>query len=168
MLAALAGRAVVLALLALPFAWLERRYTAVPGQRALGSETRTNVLYWLLAAPLADAVGQVVVVVTVVALAIARGVPVDKAHIEARSSADSAVLHLPAWLRVLAMLVVTDLLGYVVHRAFHRSARLWRLHALHHSSQQLHWFSAVRNHPLAEILPRPLVVVPVLLVGFDP
>lgn len=167
LLAQLAGRALVLALLALPFAWLERRYPAVPRQRAAWSDTRVNVLYWLLAVPVADALGRLVGLVTVVLLALARGVPVDGPHLTAMLAADRAVRHLPAWAQLVLLLVVADLIGYWVHRAFHASARLWPYHAVHHSSRRLHWFSAVRNHPLAELAPKPLLVAPLVLLGFD-
>jgi len=40
------------------------------------------------------------------------------------------------------------------------------VHAIHHSSEQLDWLSAVRVHPLNDIVSRTAQVLPFLLLGF--
>src|SRR5512140_3105032 len=43
---------------------------------------------------------------------------------------------LPYWQQIILYLLVTDLALYWIHRFFH-SARLWKYHAVHHSSEDL-------------------------------
>jgi sterol desaturase/sphingolipid hydroxylase (fatty acid hydroxylase superfamily) len=42
------------------------------------------------------------------------------------------------------LLVLSDLIGYWMHRLFHREP-LWKFHAIHHSSEELDWLSATRS-----------------------
>jgi hypothetical protein len=72
---------------------------------------------------------------------------------------------LPLWLQGLAILVLGDFIGYWMHRWFH-GARLWRFHAVHHSSVDLDWLSAVRLHPVNDVVMRVAGVLPILLLGF--
>ncbi|HFH3925418.1 TPA: sterol desaturase family protein, partial [Pseudomonas aeruginosa] len=44
----------------------------------------------------------------------------------------------PLWLQLLLAIVLADLGITLVHYASHRSALLWRLHAVHHSVQRLY------------------------------
>jgi sterol desaturase/sphingolipid hydroxylase (fatty acid hydroxylase superfamily) len=74
---------------------------------------------------------------------------------------------LPQWLQAISILIAGDLIGYWMHRAFHRG-RLWRYHAVHHSSQELDWLSSVRLHPVNDALMRIAAALPVLALGFAP
>jgi len=58
----------------------------------------------------------------------------------------------PLWAQLPLALVVGELGQYSVHRLSHVWSPLWRLHALHHSSEQLYMLSAGRNHPLSNLL----------------
>lgn len=51
----------------------------------------------------------------------------------------------PAWVRIMAAIVLVDFVIYWIHRAQHRSDTLWRTHAWHHSIEQLYWFSGFRT-----------------------
>jgi sterol desaturase/sphingolipid hydroxylase (fatty acid hydroxylase superfamily) len=57
--------------------------------------------------------------------------------------------------------------GYWMHRWFH-GRRLWRFHAVHHSSVDLDWLSAVRLHPVNDALMRVAGTLPILAFGFAP
>lgn len=74
---------------------------------------------------------------------------------------------LPLWVQAIALLVVGDFIGYWMHRAFHHG-RLWRFHAVHHSSEQLDWLSSVRLHPVNDIVMRVASAAPLLLTGLAP
>jgi sterol desaturase/sphingolipid hydroxylase (fatty acid hydroxylase superfamily) len=74
---------------------------------------------------------------------------------------------LPLWVQGLGILVLGDFTGYWMHRWFH-GARLWRFHVVHHSSVDLDWLSAVRLHPVNDVVMRVAGVLPVLLIGFAP
>ncbi len=65
---------------------------------------------------------------------------------------------------VAAVLVGMDAMNWLAHVANHRSAALWRLHALHHSQEDLNVFTTFRTHPLvhASYLP---ALVPALILG---
>ncbi|HDQ8039831.1 TPA: sterol desaturase family protein, partial [Pseudomonas aeruginosa] len=49
----------------------------------------------------------------------------------------------PLWLQLLLAIVLADLGITLVHYASHRSALLWRLHAVHHSVQRLYGFNGL-------------------------
>jgi sterol desaturase/sphingolipid hydroxylase (fatty acid hydroxylase superfamily) len=71
-------------------------------------------------------------------------------------------LGLPFILQFVILVLIVDLIWYIGHRAFHTVPMLWRLHALHHNSSQLHVLNNSRVHPLevfALFLPIMLVVV---------
>ena len=54
---------------------------------------------------------------------------------------------LPLVAQMVIFLVGEDLITYWSHRLFH-GARLWKYHAVHHSSEELEWISAARFHPV--------------------
>jgi sterol desaturase/sphingolipid hydroxylase (fatty acid hydroxylase superfamily) len=58
------------------------------------------------------------------------------------------VMAQPRALLVVELVVLSDLAGYWVHRASHEMPRLWRFHAVHHSSPRLDALAAFRVHPL--------------------
>ena len=43
----------------------------------------------------------------------------------------------PVWLQIVIVIVLGDALEYFYHRLSHTSPALWRLHALHHSQEEL-------------------------------
>lgn len=58
----------------------------------------------------------------------------------------------PMWSQILLAGAVIDLGLYIMHRLSHHFDWLWRLHALHHSSERLYWLNGERRHPLSAIL----------------
>lgn len=58
----------------------------------------------------------------------------------------------PFWAQILLAGAVIDLGLYVMHRLSHRFDWLWRLHAVHHSSERLYWLNGERRHPLSAVL----------------
>lgn len=61
------------------------------------------------------------------------------------------VLGAPLGLRIVAEVVVLDLLTYGLHRSYHRVPWLWRFHSVHHTDLDLDVSSASRFH-LGEVL----------------
>lgn len=80
----------------------------------------------------------------------------------------TAVQSLPFWARLLAAFVVNDLGAYWMHRWQHRSAFLWRFHAIHHSSEHVDWLVNTRGHPVDIVLVRLAGLTPVYLLGLAP
>jgi len=79
----------------------------------------------------------------------------------------TAVSSQPVWLQVVALMVLSDLVQYAVHRAFHRIPALWRFHAVHHSIREMDWLAGSRLHVVDVVITRALVVLPAFLLGFS-
>lgn len=77
------------------------------------------------------------------------------------------VRRLPVGLQAGLLLVLGDLVAYWTHRCLHRRS-LWSFHAIHHSSTELDWLSAVRVHPVNDAINKTAQAVPFLLAGFSP
>lgn len=77
----------------------------------------------------------------------------------------SGVQALPWWLQVVVVLILGDLAGYGTHRALHRVPLLWRLHAVHHSSEHLDWLATARAHPLDQALSVVITALPGLALA---
>jgi sterol desaturase/sphingolipid hydroxylase (fatty acid hydroxylase superfamily) len=72
----------------------------------------------------------------------------------------------PLWFQVGAVLVLTDLLSYWVHRLMHRGGILWRVHAVHHSAERMDWLVGARVHPAEHLLQKAVAAIVLYLVGF--
>ena len=73
----------------------------------------------------------------------------------------------PIWVQAVLMVLAVDFLRYWLHRAAHENDTLWRLHAVHHSVEQLYWLNTARFHPLEKALQMALDSVPFLLMRVD-
>jgi sterol desaturase/sphingolipid hydroxylase (fatty acid hydroxylase superfamily) len=73
----------------------------------------------------------------------------------------------PIGAQAVLMVLVVDLLRYWLHRFAHQNDTLWRLHAVHHSVEQLYWLNTARFHPLEKVLQMMLDSLPFLLMGVD-
>lgn len=62
-------------------------------------------------------------------------------------------------------ILVGDIGAYWVHRACHKFPLLWRIHAVHHSSERMYVFAAARNHPMNAILMHVSHLLPLTLLG---
>jgi len=69
--------------------------------------------------------------------------------------------------QAVQMIVLTDFIGYWLHRLFH-GQRLWRIHAIHHSSVDLDWLSAARVHPVNDIVNKAGQAGIVVSLGYSP
>jgi sterol desaturase/sphingolipid hydroxylase (fatty acid hydroxylase superfamily) len=74
---------------------------------------------------------------------------------------------LPFWAQLIVYLILADVMLYWTHRIFH-GHKLWRYHAIHHSSEHLDWLSAFRFHPVNTIFHSVLVDAILLLAGIAP
>ncbi|MCB9742566.1 MAG: sterol desaturase family protein [Alphaproteobacteria bacterium] len=78
-----------------------------------------------------------------------------------------AALAAQPWaLQFVEILLLSELGTYWAHRASHAWAPLWRLHAVHHSPQEMDWLSAHRQHPLEALWHLGVANLPVLALGF--
>lgn len=74
---------------------------------------------------------------------------------------------LPLVVQVLAIVFLTDLVQYWLHRAFHRVPFLWRFHAVHHSAKSMDWMAGARMHFVEICILRGTTVLPMFLLGFS-
>ncbi len=72
--------------------------------------------------------------------------------------------HWPRWTVVVATLLAMDLCNWLAHWGDHRIGALWRIHALHHSQEELSVLTSFRAHPLMHTNGFLLATVPVLLL----
>jgi sterol desaturase/sphingolipid hydroxylase (fatty acid hydroxylase superfamily) len=156
-----------LLLLGLSFGLLERFAPARVGQGILRPGLGTDLVYWFFTPLVTKSITRVGIVLALVLAAVATGVPLEQQHLEEFLRPKGAVARQPAWLQLLELLLLADLLAYGVHRLFHRG-RLWRFHAVHHSSTHVDWLSSVRLHPVNDALTRIVQALPIVLLGFDP
>jgi sterol desaturase/sphingolipid hydroxylase (fatty acid hydroxylase superfamily) len=70
----------------------------------------------------------------------------------------------PRWTVVVATLLAMDLCNWLAHWSDHRVGALWRIHALHHSQEELSVLTSFRAHPLMHTNGFLLATVPVLLI----
>lgn len=74
----------------------------------------------------------------------------------------------PAPVIFVALLLVSQFLGYWVHYAYHHISWLWPLHAVHHSDIDVDVSTSYRHHPLEPLLSMPIVTPLILLLGVSP
>jgi sterol desaturase/sphingolipid hydroxylase (fatty acid hydroxylase superfamily) len=73
----------------------------------------------------------------------------------------------PFAVQFLAIMLLTDLVQYWVHRAFHRVPWLWHFHAVHHSARHMDWMAGARMHFLEILALRSTTVIPMFVLGFS-
>lgn len=61
-------------------------------------------------------------------------------------------ISLPFWVQVLLALIIIDFFLFLVHWQSHKYLFLWRLHAIHHSSERLYFLNGEKRHALHQIL----------------
>ncbi len=154
-----------LLVLSVVFWLIETLFAANPGQARWRGRRglRTDLVYWFLTPLFTKALSNVGLVIILVL--IYRQAPVELR--EMLQGRDTLVQRQPLWLQALEMLFIGDLIGYWVHRWLHRDT-LWPFHAVHHSSEDLDWLSAVRFHPVNDWLARWTQACTLVVLGFSP
>lgn len=74
-------------------------------------------------------------------------------------------LHWPLLLQLLLAIVLADIGITLMHWFSHRSALLWRLHAVHHSVQRMYGLNGLMKHPLHQAVEALAGTAPLLLLG---
>jgi sterol desaturase/sphingolipid hydroxylase (fatty acid hydroxylase superfamily) len=160
---------IVLGVLAAAFGILERRWPQVKGQPFLRRRgIFVDLTWWIFTPTLGKLFTGIVVGGSILLLAAILGIPLSPAELRGSVERDTLIGRQPFLLQFVAFLFLADLLAYWNHRAFHTFSRLWRIHAVHHSSTQLDWLSSVRVHPLNDAIGSAVFAAPLLLLGFAP
>jgi sterol desaturase/sphingolipid hydroxylase (fatty acid hydroxylase superfamily) len=74
---------------------------------------------------------------------------------------------LPFVVQFVAIMFLTDVVQYWVHRAFHRVPALWKFHAVHHSARSMDWMAGARMHFFEIFVLRSMTVIPMYVLGFS-
>ncbi len=153
---------VTLSIVLAVFWLLETLFPARREQPRWRATLRTDLLYWFFTPLVSKFITRLsIVALLLLPVALLGDAPVR----DLAAHGYGPVARLPAWLQALGAFVLGDFIGYWMHRLFHGS-RLWRYHAVHHSSTEVDWLSAARLHPVNDVLARVAQAAPLLLLGF--
>jgi sterol desaturase/sphingolipid hydroxylase (fatty acid hydroxylase superfamily) len=84
---------------------------------------------------------------------------------EARGFGLFNVVALPAWVGVVASVVVLDFAIYLQHVLFHAVPALWRLHRMHHADLEFDVTTGLRFHPIEILLSMVIKLTVVTAIG---
>jgi sterol desaturase/sphingolipid hydroxylase (fatty acid hydroxylase superfamily) len=143
-------------LTAVIFIPLERLLARHPAQKMLRRAWLNDVIYWLVN-------GQIIHL----GLAVLVGGSVIVASWLVPVAVPTAVAAQPHWLQFLECVIAADLGFYLAHRAFHTVPWLWKIHAIHHSIEELDWLAGARVHPIDQIVTKSVSLLPVFVLGFS-
>lgn len=73
----------------------------------------------------------------------------------------------PVILQALEVFLLMELAEYALHRAQHAVPLLWRFHRVHHSTTEMGFLAAHRQHPVESVMMIVVAAVPGVLVGFS-
>lgn len=81
------------------------------------------------------------------------------------SAVGEGFARLSGFAQLAVLLVVGDLANYWSHRALHQIPWLWRLHAVHHSTERLDWLATSRGHPIDLAFAMVVIASPAFVLG---
>ncbi len=142
----------------LMFAPLERFVPHRREQRLFRIEWREDLFYYLVSS-------MMVQVLTFLALAPSHYINTQTGSWEGFRASIAAM---PWLVQFAIVLVLTDLVQYGFHRAFHKFPFLWGFHAVHHSAKAMDWLAGSRMHFIEIILLRATTSLPMMVLGFAP
>jgi sterol desaturase/sphingolipid hydroxylase (fatty acid hydroxylase superfamily) len=142
-----------LALLAMIFVPLERRWALHP-QKVFRAAFLTDLGYYFLNSLLPKLL--LILPLSVIAWGLHHLTP---------GGPYALVAALPPWTRFVAAMVVGEVGAYWGHRWTHEVPALWRLHAVHHSAEEMDWLVNTRAHPLDVTFTRLCGLIPIYALG---
>lgn len=129
--------------------WFGMRHEALPRR-----ELRHNLAYYFISS-----------LVPIVLLSVPMALLAAAARHVVPEALTATVQALPVALRVLLAFVVGEIGFYWGHRLSHEIPWLWRFHALHHSTERMHFLANTRSHPVDMVVTRLFGLVPLYLLG---
>ena len=135
---------------------LERIFARRRDQHIFRGEWREDLFYFLVSSLLVQ-------ILTFLTFIPAKSLLVLAPLTETRAWVGS----LPFVVQFVAIMFLTDLVQYWVHRAFHRIPWLWGFHSVHHSARSMDWMAGARMHFLEILVLRSTTVIPMFVLGFS-
>jgi sterol desaturase/sphingolipid hydroxylase (fatty acid hydroxylase superfamily) len=135
---------------------IERLFAQNKNQHVFRDEWREDLFYYLVSSLFVQ-------VLTYLTLAPSNFV----LHNQELSAVRTWARELPWVAQLVAIMLLTDIAQYWLHRAFHRVPFLWRFHAVHHSARSMDWIAGARMHFAEIIVLRSVTATPMLVIGFD-
>jgi sterol desaturase/sphingolipid hydroxylase (fatty acid hydroxylase superfamily) len=159
----IASLVISLAILSIALIPLEAYWPGVPAQQRLRRGWSLDLIYWFFTALITKPVAKIAVIIALAPMLwlTAAG------SFENLLKRHGALGRQPRLDQAAQMIVLIDFIGYWLHRAFHHH-RLWRFHAIHHSSVVLDWLSAARVHPVNDIVNKAAQAAIVVTLGYSP
>jgi sterol desaturase/sphingolipid hydroxylase (fatty acid hydroxylase superfamily) len=134
---------------------LERLFARLPEQDVFRKGWRTDLVYFFLSALLLQFTTLLTMTPAMTLFSWAASVDVRR-----------VVSGWPFVVQFVAILFLTDLVQYWIHRACHRVPVLWRFHRIHHSADVMDWLAGSRLHLVDVAVTRGLTYVPIWVLGF--
>jgi sterol desaturase/sphingolipid hydroxylase (fatty acid hydroxylase superfamily) len=103
----------------------------------------------------------------IVGAAVLFGITTADGLIAFYSNGHGPLAAMPLIAQMVVLLIAEDIILYWTHRLFH-GGKMWKYHAVHHSSEELEWISAARFHPVNLFLGTVLADVVILIAGISP
>jgi sterol desaturase/sphingolipid hydroxylase (fatty acid hydroxylase superfamily) len=151
-------------LLTVVFGILEKLFPSVRNQSKLRKGIWLDTFYWFftpMVIQIVDIAAMIALFLPIYAL-LGRSLAIDDIL-----KGYGPLAQLPLWEQGIIAIIVGDFVGYWVHRLNH-SRQLWDFHAIHHSSEVMDWLTAVRLHPINDMIAKVGQASPVLLLGLSP
>lgn len=158
-------RALVLyLLLTVLFGILERFYPSIPNQPKWRRGVWLDSFYWFFTPMVIQILSMISIALVVLPLYLLLGRSLQWDSVLAGYG---PISHLPLWVQGAIAIVIGDFIGYWTHR-WHHTRQLWDYHAVHHSAEIVDWLTAVRLHPVNDIISRVMQASPLLILGISP
>jgi sterol desaturase/sphingolipid hydroxylase (fatty acid hydroxylase superfamily) len=158
-------RALVLyILLTVLFGILERFYPSIPNQPKWRRGVWLDSFYWFFTPMVIQILSMISIALVVLPLYLLLGRSLQWDSVLAGYG---PISQLPLWVQGAIAIVMGDFIGYWTHR-WHHTRQLWDYHAVHHSAEIVDWLTAVRLHPVNDIISRVMQASPLLILGISP
>lgn len=158
-------RALVLyLLLTVLFGILERFYPSIPNQPKWRRGVWLDTFYWFFTPMVIQILSMISIALVVLPLYLLLGRSLQWDSVLAGYG---PISQLPLWVQGAIAIVIGDFIGYWTHR-WHHTRQLWDYHAVHHSAEIVDWLTAVRLHPVNDIISRVMQASPLLILGISP
>ena len=73
--------------------------------------------------------------------------------------------HVPGPVGFVLYWLITDAMGYWIHRWYHSNPVLWEFHKVHHAQAELTYVTSFRNHVMEQVVSNIVLFVPLMLLG---